>query len=116
MAHRKYIERKTFRQDRFDILIKRQKNGTATFNELTELDELVNRDPELREQVIRENILMEEPGVYTDDDTPAAENPEDLIQGQPVSMTAWEKVKAFFGRLFTQSTGMSLSGHRLHLI
>jgi hypothetical protein len=54
-------ERRTFLQDRFEILIKRQKNGTATFNELTELDEIVNRDPELREKVFREDILMEKP-------------------------------------------------------
>jgi hypothetical protein len=60
MAQRKQLERRTFLQDRFEILIKRQKNGEATFNELTELDEIVNRDPEIREKVIRESMLMDE--------------------------------------------------------
>ena len=54
MAHRKQPERRTFLQDRFEILIRRQESGKATFNELTELDEIVNRDPALRERVIRE--------------------------------------------------------------
>ena len=60
MAQRKQLERRTFLQDRFEILIKRQKSGEATFNELTELDEIVNRDPEIREKVIRESMLMDE--------------------------------------------------------
>jgi len=59
MNSKKQPERRTFLQDRFDILIKRQKSGKATFSELTELDEIVNRDPELREKVIRESMLME---------------------------------------------------------
>ena len=71
MKHGKPLERRTFLQDRFDILIKRQKSGTATFAELTELDEIVNRDPELREKVIREDILMEE---LADLDGPPAED------------------------------------------
>lgn len=54
MKHRKQLERRTFLQDRFDILIKRQKNGTATFNELTELDDIVNRDPAIRESILVE--------------------------------------------------------------
>lgn len=104
MRHRKYIERRTFRQDRFEILIKRQKEGTATFNELTELDELVNRDPELREKVIRENILMEDPGVYIDDIPPASEGKADLPVGPLVKLNVWDKIKAFFGRLFLEKT------------
>lgn len=53
---RKKLERRTFSQDRYYTLIKRQKEGTATFNELTELDEIVNRVPDIRELVIRENF------------------------------------------------------------
>ena len=45
MSSKKQPERRTFLQDRFDILIKRQKSGKATFSELTELDEIVNGDP-----------------------------------------------------------------------
>jgi len=53
---RKKLERRTFSQDRYYILIKRQKSGKATFNELEELDEIVNRVPDIREKVLRENF------------------------------------------------------------
>ena len=93
MRHGKQLERRTFNQDRFEILIKRQKNGIATFNELTELDEIVNRDPEIRE------IVLEE---MQDADTP---NPPDDDQIQmvekPVRKSFIEKIKAFINRLFT---------------
>ena len=36
------------------ILIERQQAGEATFDELTELDELVNRDPKLRDIILEE--------------------------------------------------------------
>ncbi|MET3502815.1 hypothetical protein FHW88_005472 [Mucilaginibacter sp. SG538B] len=92
MRHGKQLERRTFNQDRFEILIKRQKNGIATFNELTELDEIVNRDPEIRE------IVLEE---MQDADTP---NPPDDDQIQmvekPVRKSFIEKIKAFINRLF----------------
>ncbi|MFS2186629.1 hypothetical protein ACCC92_08120 [Mucilaginibacter sp. Mucisp84] len=93
MRHGKQLERRTFNQDRFEILIKRQKNGIATFNELTELDEIVNRDPEIRE------IVLEE---MQDADTP---NPPDDDQIQrvekPVRKSFIEKIKAFINRLFS---------------
>jgi len=57
---RKKLERRTFSQDRYYTLIKRQKEGTATFAELTELDEIVNRVPDIRDLVIRENFGEEE--------------------------------------------------------
>lgn len=57
---RKTLERRTFSQDRYYILIKRQKAGKATFNELIELDEIVNRVPDIREKVIIENFYPEE--------------------------------------------------------
>ena len=57
---RKKLERRTFSQDRYYTLIKRQKEGTATFNELTELDEIVNRVPDIRDLVIRENFGEED--------------------------------------------------------
>ncbi|GGB18590.1 hypothetical protein [Mucilaginibacter rubeus] len=93
MRHGKQLERRTFNQDRFEILIKRQKNGIATFNELTELDEIVNRDPEIRE------IVLEE---MQDADTPNPPN-DDQIQmvEKPVRKSFIEKIKAFINRLFT---------------
>jgi hypothetical protein len=57
---RKKLERRTFSQDRYYILIKRQKAGKATFNELIELDEIVNRVPDIREKVIIENFYPDE--------------------------------------------------------
>jgi hypothetical protein len=59
-TRRKPLERRTFSQDRYYILIKRQKAGTATFNELEELDEIVNRDATIREKVILESLEHEE--------------------------------------------------------
>ena len=92
MRHGKQLERRTFNQDRFEILIKRQKNGIATFNELTELDEIVNRDPEIRE------IVLEE---MQDADTPKPSD-DDQIQmlEKPVRKSFIEKIKAFINRLF----------------
>jgi hypothetical protein len=57
---RKQLERRTYSQDRYYILIKRQKAGKATFNELTELDEIVNRVPDIREKVIIENFMTDD--------------------------------------------------------
>src|ERR1700761_6419281 len=58
MKEQKPLIRRTFLQERFMILIERQQAGEATFAELTELDELVNRDPKLRDIILEE---MEEP-------------------------------------------------------
>lgn len=97
MRHGKQLERRTFNQDRFEILIKRQKNGIATFNELTELDEIVNRDPEIRE------IVLEE---MQDADTPKPPD-DDQIQmiEKPVRKSFIEKIKAFINRLFATESG-----------
>jgi len=103
MKHGKQLERRTFNQDRFEILIKRQKNGTATFNELSELDEIVNRDPDIRE------IVLEE---MQDADNPKPPD-SDLIQAieKPVRKKSFiEKIKAFINRLFTaESVSMNPS-------
>jgi hypothetical protein len=100
MKHGKQLERRTFNQDRFEILIKRQKNGTATFNELSELDEIVNRDPEIRE------IVLEE---MQDADNPKPTD-SDQIQGieKPVRKSFIEKIKAFINRLFI-AEGVSMN-------
>ncbi|AYL96776.1 hypothetical protein [Mucilaginibacter celer] len=93
MKHGKQLERRTFNQDRFEILIKRQKTGKATFSELTELDEIVNRDPEIRE------IVLEE---MQDADTPKPPDnaPTQAIQ-KPVRQSFFEKIKTFINRLFS---------------
>ncbi len=98
MTHRKQPERRTFIQDRFDILIKRQKNGKATFNELTELDEIVNRDPELREKVIRESMLMQD--INDPGDAPTAPNQSlDVKPVTPARQNMLTRLKAFLDRL-----------------
>jgi len=67
MKHQKPLIRRTFLQERFEILMKKQQSGEASFNELTELDEIVNRDPKLRYIILEEmkgsdcdNIQQEE--------------------------------------------------------
>ncbi|MBB6109093.1 hypothetical protein [Mucilaginibacter lappiensis] len=96
MKQRKYLERRTFNQDRFDILIKRQKSGKATFSELTELDAIVNRDP-----TIRESILEEMQG---GNDLPDEPTQEDILLITPVkTQTLLDKIASFFRRLFTHT-------------
>lgn len=96
MHHHNQPERRTFLQDRFDILIKRQKAGTATFNELTELDEMVNADPVLKEKFIMESLFPED---FNRPENGPEKEKELVIQKQPVSLL--NRVKAFFGRIFT---------------
>jgi hypothetical protein len=59
MNNGKQLKRRTYLQDRFEILMRRQKTGEATFSELTELDDIVNRYPEIRDMIIREDMLMD---------------------------------------------------------
>ena len=95
MKQRKYLERRTFNQDRFDILIKRQQRGVATFNELTELDAIVNRDPTIRESVLEEMQAINDP--------PDEPTQEDMILNTPPvkTQTLLDKIAAFFKRLLT---------------
>ncbi|BAU56301.1 hypothetical protein [Mucilaginibacter gotjawali] len=98
MSSKKQPERRTFLQDRFDILIKRQKSGKATFSELTELDEIVNRDPELREKVIRESMLTEG---YDDFEEPMnhPQNEEPVLQ-QVKRRSLLSHIKSLITRIF----------------
>jgi len=98
MAHsRKILERRTYSEDRYYALIKRQKAGTASFKELVELDEIVNRVPNLREKVLRENF--EE---FADDNN---EPGNDVLtpEQQVINQTSlWEKLKNFVARIFVE--------------
>jgi len=109
MAHRKPLERRTFLQDRFEILIKRQQDGTASFNELTELDDIVNRDPALREKVIRESILMED--IVQPGDDPNQADPM-LAPGpvQSLRQNVFGRIRAFLNRVFLSKTFASKQG------
>lgn len=95
---RRKLERRTFSEDRYYILIKRQKSGEATMRDLIELDEIVNRVPDIREKVLRENFVefnADESGADNSLDGP--EN-----KGQPAKRTTfWKKLSSFFKSWFT---------------
>ncbi|MFB9844193.1 hypothetical protein [Mucilaginibacter ginsenosidivorans] len=99
---RKKLERRTFSQDRYYILIKRQKAGTATLSELTELDEIVNRVPDIREKVLRENF---EEFADNPNDTPADELPGDGLNATPVRKNLWLRIKAVLREAFAVNSG-----------
>lgn len=94
---RKQLERRTYSQDRYYILIKRQKAGKATFNELTELDEIVNRVPDIREKVIIENFMTDdEADLNGPSDQAGAMN---HIQNLP-PRNFWDRLQSLLHRVF----------------
>jgi hypothetical protein len=96
---RKKLERRTFSQDRYYILIKRQKEGKATFSELTELDEIVNRVPDIRDLVIRENFGGEDNETDNQTNGPANQNlVSTSITAQPNLLT---RIKNWLTRNFS---------------
>ena len=98
---RKKLERRTFSQDRYYILIKRQKEGTATFNELTELDEIVNRVPDIRDLVIRENFGEDENETDTPPNAPLNQNSTTTIH--PLHhQNLWARIKNWINRNFDE--------------
>ncbi|TWI99974.1 hypothetical protein JN11_02390 [Mucilaginibacter frigoritolerans] len=99
MSHRKPPERRTFLQDRLEILIKRQKSGKATFNELTELDYIVNSDPEIRKRIIMENMLMDDPGDLSGPSDYTEQ--EEIALNKPVKHTSWfNQIKSWLSDIF----------------
>lgn len=97
MKHHKPLERRTFSQDRFDILIKRQRSGKATFNELTELDDIVNRDPAIRESILVEMQELDTPP----EDQPPVETPVIVpVKKRGLLDIIW----SFINRLFMAET------------
>jgi hypothetical protein len=99
MKNQKVLIRRTFLQERFDILIKKQHNGKATFNDLTELDDIVNRDP-----AIRESILVE---MQAENDLPPTlpPNPREVVFSEPTKpLSLLEQLKGFINRLFINKT------------
>lgn len=96
---RKKLERRTFSQDRYYILIKRQKEGKATFDELTELDEIVNRVPDIRDLVIRENFGEEDSETNIPTNGPINQNlVSTSITPHPNLLT---RIKSWLNRNFT---------------
>ena len=93
MKHQKGLRRVTFSQERFEILIKKQKNGEAKFSDLVELDEIVNRVPDIRHIILEE---MEE----TDTPDNEAGQRDIILLKEHKSQGLFEKIKAFFNQLF----------------
>jgi hypothetical protein len=102
---RKKLERRTFSQDRYYILIKRQRAGKATFNELTELDDIVNRVPDIRNIVIRENFgdTSDEPDQPADD---ASENHSIKREQTLMRPSLWSRIRHFIDRIFFTSINL----------
>jgi len=96
MSHNKVPERKTFIQERFEILIKKQKSGEASFNELTELDEIVNKNAAIREQILEELQAIKN---QSDDMTIRENSPQILKEPRRF----WLSIKLFFDRLFSSA-------------
>jgi hypothetical protein len=115
MSHHKQPERRTFLQDRLEILIKRQRSGTASFNELTELDYIVNSDPEIRKKIIMENMLMDDIIDFTEPSDPLEK--EEIVPPPHQKHTSLlQRVKAILANLFNfkfsilKSDGLSIVG------
>jgi hypothetical protein len=109
MNNRKQIKRRTYLQDRFEILMRRQKTGDATFSELTELDDMVNRYPEIRDMIIREDMLI--------DGTDGFNEPANELKLSEI--TAMQKVrrqsllsrlKSFIARIFNSQFSIAKTG------
>ncbi len=93
MKHHKNVEQRTFLQDRFEIIIKKQKAGTASFIELTELDEMVNRYATIRDTILKE---------MRENDRPFDKTSEKDIQVIPKKQTTtlFARIKSWLGRVF----------------
>lgn len=96
---RKKLERRTYSQDRYYILIKRQKAGKATFKELTELDEIVNRVPDIRDIVIRESFMPDEDDSNLSQNNPG--NSDSLSANSAQPRNFWNRIRSFIFRTFT---------------
>jgi hypothetical protein len=92
----KQVVRRTFAQERFEILIRKQKAGEATFRDLTELDDIVNRVPDIRLTVLEEMEGKNTPGDDLTEETPVIHH-----IAQP---TLLQKIKLFFDRLLQFNT------------
>jgi hypothetical protein len=89
----RYIIRRTLSQERFEVLWKKRRNGQATLKDLTEMDEIINRDAGVRQFVLEE---MEGKDNLNDNN-----DIQDLMQQPTVShLSITDKIKAFFNRLF----------------
>ncbi len=93
----RYIIRRTLSQERFEVLWKKRSNGQATLKDLTEMDEIINRDAGVRQFVLEE---MEGKDNLNDNN-----DMQDILQQPVVShQSITDKIKAFFNRIFNSIT------------
>lgn len=92
----KPVIRRTLSQERFEVLIKKQKAGQATFRDLTELDEIVNRVPDIKLSILEEM----EGQTRLDDDI----NNDPLLPQNNPQPNIIQKIKLFFERLLNFHT------------
>ncbi len=109
MNNGKQIKRRTYLQDRFEILMRRQKTGEATFAELTELDDIVNRYPEIRDMIIREDMLMDGTDGFND---PANELKlsEHTVMQEVKRPGLLSRLKSFIARIFNSHFSVAKPG------
>jgi hypothetical protein len=87
----RYVIRRTISQERFEVLWKKRKNGQATLRDLTEIDEIVNRDAGVRQFVLEE--------MEAKDNEDDINDPTMLQQPTVTHQSLTDKIKAFFSRL-----------------
>lgn len=89
----KFIIRRTLSQERFEILWKKRGNGQATLRDLTEMDEIINRDAGVRQFVLEE--------MEGEDNPDNNSGYQDLMkQRAKIHQSFVDKIKAFFNNLF----------------
>jgi hypothetical protein len=93
----KYIIRRTLSQERFEVLWKKHVNGHSTLRDLTEMDEIINRDAGVRQFVLEE---MESKDPLNDNNN----MPGKLQQATLSHLSFPDKIKAFFNRFFNKIT------------
>lgn len=91
MKSNKYIIRRTLSQERFEVLWTKNKNGYATLKDLTEMDEIINRD-----EGVRRFVLEEMAGKSLDNNHPKHNMPVTPGKKEKSRKTFFEKVKTFF--------------------
>jgi len=102
MKNQRPLIRRTLSQERFEVLIKKQLRGTATFKDLIELDEIVNRDPAIRENILEEMHDIEHPS----QDEGTHNSIQNVPRQKPTSII--DRIKEFFSRLFNADHSIDL--------
>lgn len=94
MKEHRYIVRRTLSQERFEVLWTKHKNGQTTLKDLTEMDEIINRDAGVRRFVLEEMATQDFPGSNTKIDQ------DHEAQSTGFFGKAVARIKAIFNSLF----------------